>query len=121
MPLDQGWLPLYLFTNLMMAPLTDFIWPQSTALLFLCCICLFYANVAFYRLYLSPLAKFPGPKLAALTFWVEFYHDVLRRGQYTFEIVKMHEKYGKRNLGLHLILREDTHKILSCKKVLSCG
>ena len=49
---------------------------------------------AIRRLYFSPLAKFPGPKLSALTFWVEFYYDVLRRGKYTFEIVKMHEKYG---------------------------
>ncbi len=50
---------------------------------------------AFYRLYLSPLAKFPGPKLAALTLWYEFYHDVIKGGKYTWEIAKMHERYGK--------------------------
>lgn len=49
---------------------------------------------AMYRLYLSPLAKFPGRKLAALTLWYEFYHDYFRRGQYTWEIAGMHEKYG---------------------------
>ncbi|KAI9673869.1 MAG: hypothetical protein M1817_002075 [Caeruleum heppii] len=49
---------------------------------------------AIYRLYFSPVAKFPGPKLAALTLWYEFYHDVVRRGQYIFEVRKMHEKYG---------------------------
>lgn len=49
---------------------------------------------ATYRLYLSPLAKFPGRKLAALTLWYEFYHDYFRRGQYTWEISDMHEKYG---------------------------
>jgi hypothetical protein len=28
---------------------------------------LYIIGVAIYRLYLSPIAKFPGPKLAALT------------------------------------------------------
>ncbi len=50
---------------------------------------------AVYRLYLSPLAKFPGRKLAALTLWYEFYHDYYRRGRYTWEIADMHAKYGR--------------------------
>lgn len=49
---------------------------------------------ATYRLYFSPLAKFPGRKLAALTLWYEFYHDYFRRGQYTWEIADMHAQYG---------------------------
>lgn len=49
-----------------------------------------------YRLVFSPLAKFPGPKLAALTLWYEFYYDVIKRGQYLFEIRDMHERYGKK-------------------------
>lgn len=53
-------------------------------------------GLVFYRLYFSPLSKFPGPKLAAAaTLWYEFYHDVIRRGRYTFEIAKMHEIYGR--------------------------
>ncbi len=49
---------------------------------------------AIYRLYFSPLAKFPGPKLAALTLWYEFYYGVIKKGQYTFKIRRMHQKYG---------------------------
>ncbi|KAK5124234.1 hypothetical protein LTR85_001937 [Meristemomyces frigidus] len=41
-----------------------------------------------------PLSKFPGPKLAALTLWYEFYYDVVKRGRYTWRIGEMHEKYG---------------------------
>jgi len=50
---------------------------------------------AVHRLYFCPIAKFPGPRLAALTFWYEFYYDVVRKGRYTWEIQKMHEKYGE--------------------------
>ena len=48
---------------------------------------------AIYRLCFSPIAQFPGPKLAALTFWYEFYYDVVKRGSYVWEIKKMHETY----------------------------
>src|ERR1700753_1185421 len=47
-----------------------------------------------YRFYLSPVAKFPGPRLAALTFWYEFYYDVIRKGKYTWKIQELHQKYG---------------------------
>lgn len=49
---------------------------------------------AIHRLYLSPVASFPGPKLAALTFWYEFYYDVVQEGRYTWKIVQLHEEYG---------------------------
>ncbi|PKX96413.1 cytochrome P450 [Aspergillus novofumigatus IBT 16806] len=46
------------------------------------------------RLYLSPIARFPGPKLAALTHLYEFYWDTICCGQFTFQIGRLHEKYG---------------------------
>ncbi|KAI0401910.1 putative cytochrome P450 [Xylaria palmicola] len=54
----------------------------------------YIAGLVFYRLYFSPLSRFPGPKLAAISKWYEFYYDVIRRGQFTFQIQKMHRKYG---------------------------
>ncbi|KAL5041487.1 hypothetical protein BDW71DRAFT_217824 [Aspergillus fruticulosus] len=51
-------------------------------------------GLVIYRLWLSPLANFPGPKLAAATLWYETYYDVFRWGHYTFEIAEMHKKYG---------------------------
>ncbi|KAJ9197384.1 hypothetical protein DTO164E3_5817 [Paecilomyces variotii] len=50
--------------------------------------------VIIYRLYLSPLSRFPGPKIAAVTWLYEFYHDAIRGGQYVWEIEKMHLRYG---------------------------
>ncbi|KAL1639847.1 hypothetical protein SLS58_007591 [Diplodia intermedia] len=54
----------------------------------------YLAYGAVQRLYLSPIAHFPGPRFAALTFWYEFYYDVLCSGRYTWRIAEMHERYG---------------------------
>lgn len=59
---------------------------------------LWQAGTAIYHLWFSPLAKFPGPKLAASTLLYEFYYEVICSGQYTRQIEKMHEKYGQRVL-----------------------
>lgn len=48
-----------------------------------------------YRLFISPLARFPGPKIAALTGWYEFYYDVVKQGKYVFKIKELHNKYGE--------------------------
>jgi hypothetical protein len=46
------------------------------------------------RLYYHPLSHIPGPKFAALTWWYEFYYDVIQPGRYIFKIQELHQKYG---------------------------
>jgi hypothetical protein len=58
-------------------------------------LCVYGIVLAVYRLYFSPLAGFPGPKIAAATWWYGFYYDVWVRGQYLYKIEEMHKKYGK--------------------------
>ncbi|KAJ3568305.1 hypothetical protein NPX13_g6468 [Xylaria arbuscula] len=54
----------------------------------------YIAMLCIYRLYLSPLASFPGPFLAKVTYWYEFYYNVVHIGKFYERIREMHEKYG---------------------------
>lgn len=71
---------------------------------------LYLIGLAIQRLNSSPVAKFPGPKLAALSFWYEFYYDVICCIQYCFKIDNLHDAYGTvvprprygENLGLQV-------------------
>lgn len=50
-----------------------------------------------YRLYFHPLATFPGPKLAAASYWYDFYFDVLKgpvQGQGMYEVERLHGIYS---------------------------
>jgi hypothetical protein len=44
---------------------------------------------------LHPLAKFPGPKIAAASYVYEAYYDWILQGRYGRRIEKMHERYGE--------------------------
>ena len=65
------------------------------AIAFLIVSLLYLAGLAVYRLYLSPIARFPGPKMAAATYLFEGYYDVVKRGKYTFKIRDLHAEYGQ--------------------------
>ncbi|KAI9149647.1 Cytochrome P476 monooxygenase [Paramyrothecium foliicola] len=55
---------------------------------------LYLAWNCFYNIYLHPLSHIPGDKLAVMGPYLEFYHEVIRGGQYLWEVEKMHERYG---------------------------
>ena len=52
-------------------------------------------GLVLYRLYLHPLAKFPGPRIAAFTTLYEAYFEIALKGQYSKQISKLHDQYGK--------------------------
>ncbi|TVY34214.1 Cytochrome P450 monooxygenase [Lachnellula subtilissima] len=65
--------------------------------LFALCI-LYPLGVSIHRLCFSRYAKFPGPKLAALTYGYMLYYDVFAGdGQYMYKIKDLHKEYSKRN------------------------
>ncbi|KAL9045863.1 MAG: hypothetical protein Q9214_001167 [Letrouitia sp. 1 TL-2023] len=72
----------------------DFNAPGTIAGLAVSALILYLLALSIYRLTSHPLAKFPGPKIAAATSWYEFYYDWWLQGQYIFEIERMHNKYG---------------------------
>ncbi len=48
-----------------------------------------------YRLTFHPLARFPGPKLAAASYLYEQYFDVSKKGKFIWQIIELHKQYGK--------------------------
>ena len=55
----------------------------------------YWILVFLYRITFHPLAKFPGPKIAAMTMWYETYWDVWPHlGRYQWKIQEMHKQYG---------------------------
>jgi hypothetical protein len=56
---------------------------------------LYALGLLVYRLYLHPLAKFPGPKIAAVTSFYEGWFEIVRNGQYSVEISRLHDLYGE--------------------------
>ncbi|KYK59874.1 hypothetical protein DCS_01008 [Drechmeria coniospora] len=68
-------------------------WAQFASIAFVIW-ALYAVTVAIRRLWISPIAHIPGPKLAALSQYYEFFYDIILGGQYTFRIIEMHKKYG---------------------------
>jgi hypothetical protein len=56
---------------------------------------------AIRRLWFHPLSHIPGPKLAALTWWYEFYFDIIQPSRYVFKIQELHEEYGESSCIIH--------------------
>ncbi|OJJ70134.1 hypothetical protein ASPBRDRAFT_45449 [Aspergillus brasiliensis CBS 101740] len=54
----------------------------------------YFTMLVMYRLWLSPLSRFPGSPLAKTTYLYEFYYDWVKPGQYYRKIHEMHQCYG---------------------------
>lgn len=56
----------------------------------------YLVSVALYRRFFHPLAKIPGPFLAAIThFYIVKYNLFSPRSQFYLQVEKLHQQYGK--------------------------
>lgn len=54
----------------------------------------FFLKVAYGLLPLHPLYQIPGPTLAKATYLYEIYFNLIKGGQYTTEVQRLHKSYG---------------------------
>ncbi|KAL4926190.1 cytochrome P450 [Aspergillus undulatus] len=54
----------------------------------------YVGGLGLYRLLFHPLARFPGPKYAALSRWHEYYYDGYLPGKFMWWIEEQHKRYG---------------------------
>ncbi|KAI0892237.1 cytochrome P450 [Annulohypoxylon nitens] len=78
----------------MMPFLTYMVSPEILLLASILTCVAYSVSLTAYRLYFSRLASFPGSKLAAATYWYEFYFDWWLGGKFIFEIERLHKEYG---------------------------
>lgn len=71
-------------------------WEMFTSALLVTLI--YHITLALARLYFHPLSKFPGPPLAAISRWYEFYYDVIRDATFVQLSPELHKKYGTASL-----------------------
>lgn len=68
---------------------------QAFCLVILILLVLHCTTMVIYRMYFHPLAKFPGPRIAAVTHLYEVAWDYFGKGAYLYEIERMHQEYGE--------------------------
>ena len=79
-----------LLTNMLVVQASWLHYSVLTALV----ISLYITLLYLYRMYLSPLSKIPGPKLAAASLFYEGYYDLVKNGRFPWKIHEMHKVYG---------------------------
>ena len=50
---------------------------------------------AVYNICFHPLARFPGPKLAAATGWWQVYVELVKGQPWSLKLVELHKVYGE--------------------------
>jgi len=49
-----------------------------------------------YNVYFHPLAKFPGPPMAGVTFYWKAYVECIANRSFCHELVELHQRYGNK-------------------------
>lgn len=50
---------------------------------------------ATWRVFFHPLTKFPGPLLAATSYWYRAYYDIVKDGGWSAHLEELHDVHGE--------------------------